>query len=162
MSQAKMKSVESTTEVEMEYHQMVALSPINTMTATKDGTLTYLNDVSIKTLKTLQEHINVNVDDLIGESIDMFHSNPAVQRKIIGDPKNLPYHTVIDFAGEKLDLQLKVKDINAIPTSDYPTPAKRPLNSRLLTGKLENKFNIVMPDWKSELELCLEELRCKQ
>lgn len=106
MSQEKLKSVDTQDYKKMEFEQIVELSPINTMTATIDGTLTFLNKVSIETLKTLQGHISVPVDQLVGQSIDMFHKNPAVQRKIIGDPKNLPYQTIIDFAGEKLDLLL--------------------------------------------------------
>lgn len=43
-----------------------------------------------------------------------------------------------------------------IPTSDYPTPAKRPLNSRLDNDKLARVFGIRLPDWRDELKLCLD------
>jgi len=46
---------------------------------------------------------------------------------------------------------------NPIPTSDYPTPAKRPLNSRMDLTKLETALNIKMPNWQSQLELTLGE-----
>ena len=42
-----------------------------------------------------------------------------------------------------------------IPSSDYPTPAKRPLNSRLDTDKLANAFGLRLPDWRVALALCL-------
>ncbi|NWO04300.1 MAG: dTDP-4-dehydrorhamnose reductase [Alteromonadaceae bacterium] len=45
----------------------------------------------------------------------------------------------------------------AIPTSEFPTPAQRPLNSRLGLNKLENALNIQLPDWQSQLELTLGE-----
>jgi dTDP-4-dehydrorhamnose reductase len=45
----------------------------------------------------------------------------------------------------------------AIPTSDYPTPAKRPLNSRMALNKLERALNIQLPDWQSQLALTLNE-----
>lgn len=39
-------------------------------------------------------------------------------------------------------------DVAAISTSEYPTPAKRPLNSRLDNGKLLNAFELTSPDWR--------------
>ena len=53
---------------------------------------------------------------------------------------------------------LKTQIIAPIPTSQYPTPAKRPLNSRLCTEKLTQRFGIVMPTWEVSLKLCMEEL----
>jgi len=43
-----------------------------------------------------------------------------------------------------------------IPSTDYPTPAKRPLNSRLNNDKLEQTFGLRLQDWRSALALCLE------
>ena len=43
-----------------------------------------------------------------------------------------------------------------IPSSDYPTPARRPLNSRLDNGKLERVFGLRLPDWQDALKLCLD------
>lgn len=48
--------------------------------------------------------------------------------------------------------------INAIPTSDYPTPAKRPLNSRLDCNGLLKEFGIQRPSWQSDLDDVLTEL----
>ncbi len=53
---------------------------------------------------------------------------------------------------------LKTQVISPISTSQYPTPAKRPLNSRLCTEKLTQRFGIVMPAWDVSLQLCMEEL----
>lgn len=46
-----------------------------------------------------------------------------------------------------------------IPTSEFPRPAKRPANSRLLCRRVEETFGVVMPDWKVALALVLETLR---
>lgn len=61
------------------------------------------------------------------------------------------------FAEEIFLLAGKNIKANPIPTSDYPTPAKRPLNSRMDVTKLENALNIQFPDWRSQLALTLGE-----
>ena len=48
--------------------------------------------------------------------------------------------------------------VRPIPTSAYPTPAARPLNSRLDTRKLQAAFDIVLPDWQSGVERMLTEV----
>lgn len=48
--------------------------------------------------------------------------------------------------------------VEEIPTSAYPTPAARPLNSRLDCTGLETVFGISRPDWKDGLAAVLEEL----
>ena len=48
--------------------------------------------------------------------------------------------------------------LNAIPTRDYPTPAKRPANSRLDCAKLTKNFSIKLPDWKSGVKSCVTSL----
>jgi dTDP-4-dehydrorhamnose reductase len=40
-----------------------------------------------------------------------------------------------------------------IPSQDYPTPARRPLNSRLDTAKLRNAFGVTLPSWQDGLAL---------
>ena len=65
---------------------------------------------------------------------------------------------IVRIESEWLGLQLNIKRINGIPTIDYPTPARRPINSRLSQVNLERDFNIKMPDWQKTLMLCLEEI----
>lgn len=43
-----------------------------------------------------------------------------------------------------------------IPTSEYPTPARRPMNSVLSNQKLRTSFGIIPQDWESALRFCLE------
>ena len=47
--------------------------------------------------------------------------------------------------------------VNAINTEAYPTPAKRPLNSRLNVNKIEDGLSIKLPDWESQLVLTINE-----
>jgi len=48
--------------------------------------------------------------------------------------------------------------VNDIATADYPTPARRPLNSRLDCGDLAREFGIDRPDWRADLAEVLREL----
>jgi len=48
--------------------------------------------------------------------------------------------------------------VEAIPTSAYPTPAARPLNSRLDCNTTTSVFGLARPDWHAGLEECLTEL----
>ncbi|MDH5555736.1 MAG: dTDP-4-dehydrorhamnose reductase [Alphaproteobacteria bacterium] len=48
------------------------------------------------------------------------------------------------------------KQVSPIPTSDYPTPAKRPANSLLDCSKLNDAFGIAIPDWRDQLNLCVD------
>jgi methyl-accepting chemotaxis protein len=84
--------------------QMVELAPINILLSDVEGNLEYMNESSERTLKTLQQYLPDKVDKLVGQSIDIFHKNPAHQRKIIANPKNLPHSAKIDVGPEKLDL----------------------------------------------------------
>lgn len=55
---------------------------------------------------------------------------------------------LLSRAQEKgLALRFPVTAIKPIPASDYPTPAKRPANSRLDCRKLETALGIHLPDW---------------
>ncbi|MHB8849456.1 MAG: dTDP-4-dehydrorhamnose reductase [Burkholderiales bacterium] len=45
--------------------------------------------------------------------------------------------------------------LNPIPASQYPTPARRPVNSVLAGDKLQENFGIALPDWETALQLCM-------
>ena len=54
--------------------------------------------------------------------------------------------------------ELQVSNIHAIPTTEYPTPAQRPLNSRLKCAKLRKTFNLHLPHWKIGVKRMLQEI----
>ena len=56
-----------------------------------------------------------------------------------------------------LKLTLSAKSLKPILTNEYPTPARRPQNSRMDSTKLESALNIELPDWKSQLDLTFNE-----
>ncbi|HKY04324.1 MAG TPA: dTDP-4-dehydrorhamnose reductase [Blastocatellia bacterium] len=55
-------------------------------------------------------------------------------------------------------MSLKVDKLNAIPTSAYHTPARRPLNCRLNTDKARSVLGLALRDWRSGLARCMERL----
>lgn len=54
-------------------------------------------------------------------------------------------------------LVIKPENTQGILTSAYPTPAKRPLNSRMSLAKIEAELNLTLPTWQSQLALTLQE-----
>ena len=54
-------------------------------------------------------------------------------------------------------LVLKTRIATPIPTSDYPTPAQRPLNSRLDTSRLQATFGLTLPPWQQGVARMLAE-----
>ncbi|WP_415182073.1 dTDP-4-dehydrorhamnose reductase [Phaeovulum sp.] len=63
-----------------------------------------------------------------------------------------------DFARTIFSQAGRQVDVIDIPTSDYPTPARRPLNSRLDCRALDQVFGIARPDWRLGLAEVLQEL----
>lgn len=49
----------------------------------------------------------------------------------------------------------RVATLQPIPSSAYPTPAQRPLNSRLDCNRLQQGWQVQLPDWQSALNECL-------
>ena len=58
----------------------------------------------------------------------------------------------------KPELQIKATDIAPVPTSAFPTPAKRPNNSRLNTAKLQHTFGLSLPHWQHGVQRMLSEI----
>jgi dTDP-4-dehydrorhamnose reductase len=55
-------------------------------------------------------------------------------------------------------LKLTTAQVLPIPATEYPLPAKRPLNSRLNTDKLQQTFGVVLPDWRHHLKRTVKEI----
>lgn len=76
-----------------------------------------------------------------------------------------PYTTWYNFASEILNnayffkLIKEIPKIKSIKSSEYPTLAKRPINSRLNCDKIYKNFKISMDDWKNRLHNYLKKLK---
>jgi dTDP-4-dehydrorhamnose reductase len=68
------------------------------------------------------------------------------------------------FAAEAVRLErerqpgVRLAEVDAISTAEYPTPAKRPANSRLNCQKLAERFGWRMMDWRESLREVMTEL----
>jgi dTDP-4-dehydrorhamnose reductase len=65
-----------------------------------------------------------------------------------------------DVAQAVIDAARQENTVEAIATSDYPTPAKRPAFSELNCGKLEQRFGLRLPDWREGVADCVARLQC--
>ena len=65
-----------------------------------------------------------------------------------GETSWFEYANYIFEQAKNLGVNLAIQQVNPIPTAAYPTPAKRPHNSRLNNQKIQHAFQIYLPDWK--------------
>jgi dTDP-4-dehydrorhamnose reductase len=103
------------------------------------GAPTYARDLAEATIKLLNQDFEPGIYHLCNAGETNWHEFAE---------------TIFAFAREH-NCQLEIKIVEAIKTSEYPTPAKRPLNSRLNCSKAKESLNITLPDWKDSLRNCL-------
>jgi methyl-accepting chemotaxis protein len=125
--------------VEAEQSRLMSMlenSPTNVLLADRDLKITYVNPASLSLLRKLERHIPVKAESVLGSSIDIFHKNPAYQRKILADPKNLPVRANIQIGPEVADLL-----VTAIYDKDknYLGPM---VTWELITEKLETERKV--------------------
>ena len=90
----------------------------------------------------------------------------AAAEQLVADPgKSGSYHVSggpdvswADFARAIFEMSGLDCEVVDIPSSDYPTPAKRPLNSRMDNSLTEATFGLPRPDWRAGLHDILAEL----
>ncbi|TMW76172.1 dTDP-4-dehydrorhamnose reductase [Thauera sp. UPWRP] len=68
------------------------------------------------------------------------------------------YASFVIEQARKLGATLKAGEIAPIGTRDYPTAAARPLNSRLDTSRLRERFGLALPDWRDGVARMLREI----
>lgn len=75
-----------------------------------------------------------------------------------GETSWFEYANYIFEQAKNLGVNLAIQQVNPIPTAAYPTPAKRPHNSRLNNQKIQHAFQIYLPDWKVHVQRTLIEV----
>lgn len=68
------------------------------------------------------------------------------------------YAALVFDEARKAGIELAITTLNAVPTRAYPTPARRPNNSRLNTDKFQQNFDLVLPAWETGVKRMLAEL----
>ena len=106
-------------------------------------------------------------------ALDIADGIIAVSRNLLERPKDRSLRGVFHMAGSGFaswaEFATQIFTLSAhlggpsakvrpIMTSDYPTPAKRPANSRLDCTKLKEVHGVALPPWRSSLEPCVERL----
>ncbi|MBI3369903.1 MAG: sugar nucleotide-binding protein, partial [Burkholderiales bacterium] len=83
----------------------------------------------------------------------LYHACPSGQVSWCGYARH-----VIGWARNRgVSLRMAPEAIRGIASSDYPVPARRPLNSRLDTRKLRDTFGLATPPWQAGVERMLAE-----
>jgi len=116
------------------------------------------------------------VADQIGSptsALDIADGILAISRNLLAQPDDRSlrglfhmtgagFATWADFASAVFEISAGLGGPSArvkpIATADYPTPAKRPANSRLDCTKLVRVHGVVLPPWRESLEVCLKRL----
>jgi dTDP-4-dehydrorhamnose reductase len=98
-------------------------------------------------------------------ALDIADALFALARRLVADPSpNLRGVFHLAGSGEATwadvaeRLGRKPVRVKRIATADYPTPARRPANSRLDTAKLGENFGLSAPPWRDSLENCVVRL----
>lgn len=119
-------------------------------------------------LASERDSLNV-VDDQIGTPTNAVDLAEVVMKIILSNNVENPHFGIYNFSNEgkcswfefaKEIFKQKGVNINLqpIPSSAYPTPAKRPAYSVLDKTKIKNTFNLEIKNWQMSLEKCLNQL----
>lgn len=119
-------------------------------------------------LASERDSLNV-VDDQIGTPTNAVDLAEVVMKIILSNNVENPHFGIYNFSNEgqcswydfanEIFHQKGIKiDLKPIPTSAYPTPAKRPAYSVLDKTKIKNTFNLEIKNWQMSLEKCLNQL----
>lgn len=119
-------------------------------------------------LSQTRDTLNVVADQIGGPTParDIAAACFKMASQLIQDPcKSGIYHysgapdlSWAEFAKEIFEQAGKQVNVTPIQTADYPTPAVRPLNSRMDCSVTEQVFGISRPDWRFGLKIILREL----
>ena len=120
------------------------------------GAPTWSRDLARMTVHAIRQceaaSQNRQLADVLAEAGGVYHASGAGETTWYG------------FAAEAVRLQreahpgVRFAAIDPITTDEYPTPAKRPRNSRMNCSKLAEKFGWAMMDWRESLRKVLSEL----
>lgn len=120
------------------------------------------------TLKVIDDQIGAPTGadllaDVTAHAVRALQANPALGGlyHLVADGETSWYdyaRYVIEWARQQGQaLRVPPEGVIPVPTTEYPTPARRPLNSRLDTAKLKQAFGLELPHWQPGIERMLTE-----
>ncbi|HEX2870885.1 MAG TPA: PAS domain-containing methyl-accepting chemotaxis protein [Polyangiaceae bacterium] len=81
-------------------------NPIGVVYADTDLVIRYMNESVKKLLRSVESHLPVKVDEIMGKPIDVFHKNAQHQRRMLADPRKFPIQARIPLGPEWVDLNV--------------------------------------------------------
>ena len=91
------------------------------------------------------------------EKSGLYHLSAGGETSWFGFAKHIQ-----SIALENAQLKAPLASLRPIPTSEYPTPARRPAYSVLSNRKIEQTFGLRLPEWSISLKQCLSEIESKR
>ncbi len=139
---------------------MVESMPSNMILADSNFKITYLNPASINLLRTLEKYLPVKADAILGQSIDIFHKDPAYQRNILNNLGGKLRQAQIQVGPEWLNLVISPvtdasgKAVGSMITWDVVTEKLRMENEvTRIQNMMENMpINVLMASSEGVLE----------
>jgi dTDP-4-dehydrorhamnose reductase len=123
------------------------------------GAPTWSRDLAEATRKIIEQLINQSaseklpVGEALGDGRGIYHMTAAGSVSWCGFAA-----AIIEEMGKRNSSKSNLAKVLPIPTSEYPTPAARPHNSRLCNDKLKNSFGVTLPPWRASLTAVMDEL----
>jgi dTDP-4-dehydrorhamnose reductase len=106
-------------------------------------------------------------------ALDLADSLLGIARRLLAEPDNISLYgtfhvTAPNFThwagfadaifADAATMGRKSVRVRPIATSEFPTPATRPSNSRLDSTKLQRVFGLALPDWRASTQVCVKRL----
>ena len=112
------------------------------------GAPTYATDLAKYSIVALEKALLNH--DLLGQTYNLCNS---------GFCSWYEYANFIAKQAVHTNISSKILQITPVSSSEYPTKAKRPKNSRMSTNKFKQTFQVSLPEWKDAINRCLIELK---
>jgi dTDP-4-dehydrorhamnose reductase len=123
------------------------------------GAPTWSRDLADATRKIIEQLVtkceseNIPIGEALGDDRGIYHMTAGGSVSWYGFAA-----AILEEMGKRDLWKSTLTKLVPIPSSEYPTPAARPHNSRLCNDKLKNAFGVTLPPWRESTETVMDEL----
>lgn len=123
------------------------------------GAPTWSRDLADATRKIIEQLATksalekISPEEVLGNRRGIYHMTAAGSVSWCGFAA-----AIVEEMGKRGLSRDNLAKVLPIPSSEYPTPAARPHNSRLCNDKLKNAFGVTLPPWRTSLAAVMDEL----